>query len=223
MVAPEIGLFVLAVHEHSLFVPAGRRRESCHMIAPRGLVPRHTVGSTALCAFNDQTPDLFHGWLNDPELINNMGDWSFMPAPYQNRSAEKYCEAVRDTTWLICAIEEPKLVPIGYTGILVRQRHRIGVFRIAIAERRYRGQGHASRATHLFLDWAFRYLDLFAVHLSVTSSNMAALQLYKKCGFAEVGRYSEARYEPNGRFDEVHMELLRRDWAPTVTAEDGPS
>jgi len=177
------------------------------------LIPRFTNGNTALCAYTPDTPALFHKWLNDQDLINSMGDWSFMPFAYANRSPEDYVAQTKATTWLICNIDgDQKVTPIGYTGIFVKQRHRVGIFRIAIPDKKDRGQGHGYRATMMFLDWAFRYLDLFAVHLAVTASNDSAVALYRKCGFAECGRHSQSRHQPDGRVDEIHMEMLRNWW-----------
>jgi RimJ/RimL family protein N-acetyltransferase len=64
------------------------------------------------------------------------------------------------------------------------------------------------------LEWAFRRLDLFALHLSVTASKTAAIELYRKVGFQECGRYRLSRFEPAGRHDEILMEMLREDWQP---------
>ncbi len=62
------------------------------------------------------------------------------------------------------------------------------------------------------IDWAFRSLDLFTLHLSVTAQNTSAIELYRKCGFRECGRYRLSRFAPDGRSDEVLMELMREDW-----------
>lgn len=183
------------------------------MSAEHPLIQRFRRGNTALCAYNDEAPRLFHRWLNDQELITSMGDWNFMPSPYSNRSPEEYSQNTRNTAWLICAIKESEhLIPIGYTGIYVKPRHRIGIFRLAIPEKEYRNQGHGYRATLLFFEWAFLQLDLFAVHLTVSSSNVAAIALYQKCGFVECGRHTKARHEPSGRYDEIHMEVLCEHW-----------
>jgi RimJ/RimL family protein N-acetyltransferase len=181
------------------------------------LIPRFTSETTALCPYNDETPQLFNRWFSDNELISRMGDWEFYPVPYSDHTAADYAKRTRKTTWLICAVESDKLVPIGYTGIYVKARHRIGIFRIAIPEASYRRFGHGYRATMMFIEWAFTQLDLFALHLSVTGSNAPAVGLYKKCGFRECGRYTDSRYEPDGRHDEVHMELLRTDWETSRT------
>lgn len=178
------------------------------------LLPRFRDSTTALCPYHDDAAALFHRWFSDDELITRMGDWDFLPVPY-GESAEEYVKRTRRTTWLICALGDDTVTPIGYTGIHVKQRHRVGVFRIAIPEVAYRRQGHAYRATNMFNRWAFRHLDLLAIHLSVTSSNGGAIALYRRCGFVECGRYAQSRHEPDGRHDEIHMELLKSTWEQT--------
>ena len=185
------------------------------MAAQLPLVPRFVLGSTALCPFNEEAAHWFHRWFSDDELIARMGDWDFFPMPYGDGDAAEYVKRVRKTTWLICAEGAGEWRPIGYTGIYVKSRHRVGVFRIAVPEVAFRRQGHAARATRLFNRWAFRHLDLHSLHLSVTASNSAAISLYVRCGYVECGRYTGSRHEPDGRHDEVHMELLRSAWERT--------
>jgi RimJ/RimL family protein N-acetyltransferase len=180
-----------------------------------GQAPLHrsyVKGTTALCPFNDDTPKLFERWFADQELIAVMGDWEFFPLPYYDQTPDEFVRRTRRTTWLVCATEVEGLVPIGYTGLYVQPRHRVGILRLAIAERAYRHQGHGSRATEMAIDWAFRSLDLFTLHLSVTAQNTSAIELYRKCGFRECGRYRLSRFAPDGRSDEVLMELMREDW-----------
>ncbi len=190
--------------------------------APAGqqnLVSHFTLGSTALCPPHAPASELFRRWFSDEELTTNMGGWEFRPFPTGDASPVDYVRRCRESTWLIGSIAgDGRIAPIGFAGLHVWQRHRIGIFRIAIVERLFRGQGHARRATQLVLRWAFRYLDLVAVHLTVTSSNTAAIALYEKCGFRECGRFRQARFQPGGRFDEVQMELLREEWETTEAA-----
>jgi RimJ/RimL family protein N-acetyltransferase len=180
-----------------------------------GQAPLHqsyVKGTTALCPFNDDTPKLFERWFADQELIAVMGDWEFLPLPYYDQTPEEFVRRTRRSTWLVCAVEADRLVPIGYTGLYVQQRHRVGILRLAIAERDRRQQGHGLRATEMAIDWAFGALDLFTLHLSVTAKNKSAIELYRKCGFQECGRYRSSRFAPDGRSDEVLMELMRDDW-----------
>jgi RimJ/RimL family protein N-acetyltransferase len=195
----------------AVFVPYGRpKAEPMPSAAP--LHPSFAYGPTALCPYNDDTPRLFEKWFADQELVSMMGDWEFYPLPYYDQTPEEFSRRTRRTTWLVCAADGSRLTPIGYTGLYMQPRHRVGILRLAIAEAEYRRMGHGRRATVLALRWAFQSLDLNCLHLSVTAANSAAIELYKGCGFRECGRYSQSRFSPQGRHDEVLMELLREDW-----------
>lgn len=177
------------------------------------LYASYTNQTTVLCPYNEDTPKLFEKWFSDQQLIAAMGDWDFYPLPYYEQTPEEYVRRTRRATWLVGVQEETGITPIGYTGLYMQPRHRVGILRLAIAESAFRNQGHGFRATMMALEWGFRSLNLFSVHLSTTASNRGAVALYQKCGFRECGRYKLSRYEPDGRFDEIHMELLREDWA----------
>jgi RimJ/RimL family protein N-acetyltransferase len=181
-------------------------------MTPAPLHPSFTNGSTALCPYNDDTPHLYERWFADQQLVAIMGDWEFYPLPYYEQTAAEYVKRTRKTTWLVCDLEGEGPIAIGYTGLYLQPRHRVGILRLAIADAASRRRGHGRRATEMMLDWAFNSLDLFTVHLSMTESNAAAVALYEQCGFRACGRYRLSRFEPAGRFDEIHMELLREDW-----------
>ncbi|MGO4682123.1 GNAT family N-acetyltransferase [Hyphomicrobium sp. 2TAF46] len=190
-------------------------RTMASAVAPLApLHPSFVDGTTALCPFNDDTPKLFERWFADQELIGVMGDWEFLPLPYYDQTPEEFVRRTRRSTWLVCARENESLIPIGYTGLYVQSRHRVGILRLAIAEPKYRRQGHGLRATRMAIDWAFQSLDLFTLHLSVTAANQSAIELYRGCGFRECGRYQLSRFSRDGRSDEVLMELMRSDWPP---------
>jgi RimJ/RimL family protein N-acetyltransferase len=176
------------------------------------LYPSFISGTTSLCPFNDETYRWFERWFSDQQLVALMGDWEFYPLPYYGQTAREFTERTRKSTWIVCSMDQGSPMPIGYTGLYLQPRHRVGILRLGIAEAAYRGCGHGFRATQLALKWAFEFLDLFTVHLSLAASNGPALSLYTKCGFRECGRYAKSRYEPGGRFDEIHMELLQQEW-----------
>ncbi len=60
--------------------------------------------------------------------------------------------------------------------------HRRGEFQIIIAPQA-QGQGYATAATQLAIDYAFSVLNLRKIYLIVDKSNTAAIHVYEKCGF----------------------------------------
>jgi RimJ/RimL family protein N-acetyltransferase len=175
--------------------------------------PRTRSGATGLAPFDASCVPLLTSWLNDSEVYLSMGDIDLRP--FTAEDGKRYVDSHLKDTWAVVA-EGPENVwtPVGYAGIFVRSRHRVGIFRIAIGTSEARGQGHGYRATRLTLNWAFDELDLHCVHLSVSASNTRAVALYKKVGFVECGRYRESRWEDGVRHDEIVMEVLRGSVRP---------
>ena len=171
-----------------------------------------TEGTTSLCPYTDDTPSLFERWFADQEIVSMMGDWDFYPLPHYDQTPEEYVRRTRKTTWLICTQKGGALWPIGYTDLYIQHRHRVDILRLAIAEPEYRLQGHAKRAISLAIRWAFTALDLYALHAGTMASNVASVALLRSCGFTECGRYTLSRFSPEGRSDEIIMELLKEDW-----------
>jgi len=182
------------------------------------LHPSFTNGTTALCPFNDDTPELFARWFSDQSLVVLMGDWEFYPLPYYGQTPAEYVQRTRKTTWLVCDLSQQEPLPVGYAGLYLQPRHAVGIYRVAIAEAAYRGKGHGYRTTLMVLEWAFQYLDLFSLHASLAASNTPSIELHLKCGFKQCGRYTLSRYEPSGRTDEIHMEILRSQWVLLATS-----
>ena len=187
----------------------------------QSLYSSYTLDTTSLCPYTDDTPALYARWFSDQGLVSMMGDWDFYPLPYYEQTPEEYTRRTRRATWLICAHTGEGMIPIGYTGIYIQHRHRVGILRLAIAERPYHRQGHGKRALFLALTWAFEFLDLFAVHVTTSAANTSALALFHSSGFRECGRHTLSRFSSEGRSDEILMELLREEWKHNPTGSKG--
>lgn len=142
--------------------------------------------------------------MNNPRIYIFMGDID--PFSFTQQDANQYTESHKKDTRLIVVNEKDNWIPVGYTGMFIRKRHRVGIFRIAIANEKYLKQGHASRATKLMIFWAFKECDLQTIHLSVSEKNKHAISLYKTVGFRECGKYFGSRYEFGQRVSEILME-----------------
>lgn len=177
------------------------------------------IGKTALCPFNEDTPALFERWFADQDLVELMGDWEFQPLPYYKQTPQEFVQRIRPTTWLVCALDGDETLPIGYAGITVQNRHRVGIVRIAIAEKEHRRHGYGREAGKLLNLWAFRSLDLFKLQASAAATNRASIELMLSFGYRECGRYTLARHTRDGRSDEVLMELMRDVWEQRETQQ----
>lgn len=71
----------------------------------------------------------------------------------------------------------------------------------------YRGQGLGYKLLSKSLDHA-KEIGLEKIELSVYTTNAAAIKLYKKCGFTEIGMIKNFRKLDGKYFDAIEMELF---------------
>ena len=89
---------------------------------------------------------------------------------------------------------------------------RTGTLGIFIGEQKERNKGYGAEALKLLLDYGFNILNLNNINLAVFSFNKNAIACYKKIGFKEYGVRHEC-YFLNGKcYDEILMEILRKDY-----------
>jgi RimJ/RimL family protein N-acetyltransferase len=73
----------------------------------------------------------------------------------------------------------------------------------------WQGKGIGKALLGELIEWAKSTITLEKIELHVRSSNTAALEIYKKFGFREVGRWKRRQKVPSGQYlDDVAMELL---------------
>jgi RimJ/RimL family protein N-acetyltransferase len=102
---------------------------------------------------------------------------------------------------------------IGGCGLkdvdLVNRTAMLGIF---IGEVEYRGHGYGADAIHLLLSHGFHILGLESLSLEVFSYNEAAIALYRKVGFREIGRRRRARRIGNRAFDVILFDMLNEEF-----------
>lgn len=85
-------------------------------------------------------------------------------------------------------------------------------FRIAIFQEIYRNKGLGRWATRQTCNFAFNNLMLHRLSLEVFSFNIAAQNVYLKCGFKKEGILREAIKTENGYTDIILMSALAHEW-----------
>ena len=94
---------------------------------------------------------------------------------------------------------------------------RSAYFAIGIFEKRNWGKSYGYETITLLLVYGFTVLGLNIVNLTVLEYHDAAIYLYKKCGFSEVGR-TESNVRINGEFaKEIVMQLARESYLANRT------
>jgi RimJ/RimL family protein N-acetyltransferase len=158
----------------------------------------------------------FVRWINDPETRRFM----MMRYPLSLTEEEKWWEGFferKDDH--IFAIEAGDGTYIGNIGLHgIERENRRALLGILIGEKAYWGQGYGTDATRAMLGWAFGYLNLHRVSLTVYAYNERAIRCYLKSGFRHEGAMRQARYVDGQYYDELIMGILRDEFLEGLEA-----
>lgn len=163
-----------------------------------------TMENTGLALFQGDLAQFFLEWMNDPEVCRYLGDRE--SAPYTLTDAESHIKALQKDSLLVVVQKGDVWIPVGYVRLIMRPRHKVAGFVIAIGDKNFRGGGHGKKATLLTLRYGFERLNLYAIHLVVSASSERAVSLYEYVGFKRCGLRHCARQEEGKRADEILME-----------------
>lgn len=97
----------------------------------------------------------------------------------------------------------------GFGGLFDISRALTATMFVGIGERELRGQGLGAEATRLLCEYGFFFRNLHSIKVEVHAYNHAAIHVYKKLGFKQVGRLRGANLLNGRRYDEIIMDLLR--------------
>jgi diamine N-acetyltransferase len=97
--------------------------------------------------------------------------------------------------------------------------HRRAEFQIIIAPEK-QGTGIGKAVTRLAAEYAFRVLNINKLYLLVSTSNEAAIKLYRACGFVEEGRLVDEYFVDGHYQDALRMYQLQRDFITREGAQE---
>ncbi|MCX5771681.1 MAG: GNAT family protein [Candidatus Hydrogenedentes bacterium] len=152
----------------------------------------------------------FTEWLNDLEVISNLGASA---EPITVAGERKKLEELGDKhVYAIVDLETDKL--IGSTGLNnIHETHRCCSLGIMIGDKSYHGKAYGREAIGLLLGLAFNFLNMHNVLLWVYEDNARGIACYKSVGFKECGRRRQAnRLNGNWR-DIIFMDILEEEFA----------
>jgi RimJ/RimL family protein N-acetyltransferase len=113
----------------------------------------------------------------------------------------------------VFAIETQDETHIGNLGLHdIDSENRRAMLGIVIGRKDYWGRGYGTDAIRTALGWAFGYLNLHRVYLTVYAYNARAIRCYEKCGFQHEGSMRQARYTHGRYYDELMMGILRDEF-----------
>lgn len=122
---------------------------------------------------------------------------------------ERFYQGEDDVNLLVCDGEERvgsvSLAPVFQD----RDRANLGIWVHPDAQ----GNGYATAATRLVVEYAFDELGLHSVSAVAMAPNEASRRMLERVGFVEEGRRREAAFVGGEYVDEVEYGLLAREWS----------
>ena len=164
-----------------------------------------------LSPMNTEDIEKYCKWLNDFAVTDGLGGSSRLVTL---QGEKEYIEKVNSSgEYQFAIIRKEDDTLIGNCGIdSVDHLHQTASVGLFIGEKGDRGKGYGTEALKLLLDYGFNYLNLNNIMLNVYSFNEIAIHCYERLGFKEFGRRHEAYYLNGKRYDDIHMEILRKDY-----------
>jgi diamine N-acetyltransferase len=163
-----------------------------------------TGDNVCLRALEPADVDLLYSWENDTRLW----EVSDTTAPYSREILRQFIEnqqydiyRTRQLRLIICSIGDDN--PVGIIDLFDFDPHnlRAGVG-VVICEEESRRQGYAAEALELLCDYTHKALYLRGLYSTVAVDNAASVQLFRSCGFTEVGTLRDWSRAESGWRDE---------------------
>ncbi len=164
------------------------------------------------CYLSPVDPDdheLFAAWQNDLEVTEHLQASTQVVTLGSEKAAME--KRAQEHNYEIVDLATDKA--IGLVGFVrLDPLNRSGKLRIFIGDKSYLGKGYGREALLLLLAYAFDYLNLNSLLLTVREDNARAVACYKAVGFKPAGRYRQSIIR-NGRFyDELVMDILAEEF-----------
>ena len=157
----------------------------------------------------DDLPHFVH-WINDPETRRFMNIRYPISMVEEEKWWEGFLERKNDHIFAIETKDGTYIGNIGLHGI--ERENRRAQLGIIIGDKRFWGKGYGTDAIRALLNWAFSYLNLNRISLTVYAYNERAIRCYRKAGFQYEGKMRQARYTDGQYHDELVMGVLRDEF-----------
>jgi RimJ/RimL family protein N-acetyltransferase len=163
-----------------------------------------------LSPINMDDLELYTKWMNDAEVVGNLGNYHRMLSLNNEKTALE--TLTKDGQNYAIVLNEGDLLIGGVSLNEVNHMYRTATAGIFIGESEHRSRGYGTEAMRLMVEYGFKTLNLHNIMLTVHSDNMRAIASYNKVGFTEFGRRRECRYIDGRYLDTVYMEITATNY-----------
>jgi RimJ/RimL family protein N-acetyltransferase len=163
----------------------------------------------------------------EPEDFRKINLWRHDDDMYRLTTGNRYfVSSERDREWVlekiksnqnevyvaICLVENDLMIGYASLSAIDYRNSRAEWSGIVIGEKEYRGQGYASQALFLLLEYAFDELGLYRVSGIWIPSNKVSICVAKMMGFRQEGLLRDYVYKSGKRHDLIVMSMLRHEF-----------
>ncbi|GAB6088761.1 GNAT family N-acetyltransferase [Spirochaeta dissipatitropha] len=160
-----------------------------------------------LSPINPDDVETYCKWMNDPEVSSRLGNIAML---IDLKKEREFLEKLASKEFNFAIIQRDEQRLIGNCSLCdLNYISGTAEFGIFIGEPEDHGNGYGSEAARLLLDYAFGILNLRNIMLKVFAFNELAIGAYRKAGFKEFGRRSQAYYLNGQYHDVVYMQATR--------------
>lgn len=169
---------------------------------------------------NAQLP-AYARWFSDIETMRTQG--SPGPGPRTVEEIGTWYDAEmsgnRERAWF-SVYERASMRLIGFVELNhIDHRHRTATMSLMVGEPDARGQGYGAEMARLILDYGFTAVGLHNIMLEVYSLNEAGIHAYRKAGFTEFARRTQAYFADGQWWDVILMEALSTEFESPQLAQ----
>jgi diamine N-acetyltransferase len=182
------------------------------MAAPPRVEMQHA--KIYLRAFEPDDYRNINAWRRDDEVYRLAGGNRYFVSSERDRQwvLEKILDNKAEIYLAICLVEKDCM--IGYISLadIDYRNGRAEWSGIVIGEEKYRGQGYATQAIYLLLEYAFDELGLHRVSGSWLAENTLSMFVGRMMGFRQEGVLRDYAYKSGKRHDMVIMSMLKPEF-----------
>lgn len=167
-----------------------------------------------LRAFEPDDYQKINAWRRDEEVYRLAGGNKYFVSSERDRQwvLDKIKNNQSEIYLAMCLVENDLM--IGYISLadIDYRNSRAEWSGIVIGDEQYRGQGYATYAIYLLLEYAFDELGLHRVSGSWLAENTTSLFVGKMMGFRQEGVLRDYVYKTGKRHDMIIMSMLRDEF-----------
>lgn len=165
-----------------------------------------------LRAIEESDLELLKEMINDPEIENMTGGYSYPVSTYQQK---KWFDSIPNR------IDELRLIidtkEHGSIGLVmltdIDWKNRTAQFHSKISStKQLRGKGYGTKATEALVKYAFEQLNINCIYSQIIYYNTASQRVKEKCGFKKDGVLRKRIFKNNKYNDVIVWSLLKDEF-----------